>query len=200
MPPPRPPIPWQDSGRSGSPPIHQNGRHHLSTLSEAPAAIRDARTLLTADEFKAVAATVRKDNPGMETTVSERITLEGIKFVAVAATGAKGIAPSRVVDEGWHALILHTALYARLCDRLGGQFVHHFPELPDSGRYDPGFIDRTMAAITAAGFTVDRELWLAPDAGHIEVGASCQHSPNCGPIEPGPTPVCLPDPSPGVAT
>ncbi|MET9520461.1 hypothetical protein [Streptomyces sp. NPDC002994] len=166
----------------------------MSITSTAPA-VRDARSYLTPAEFAGVSATVQKDNPDMTRPVADRITAEALKFVAVAAEGAKGIAPSRIVDEGWHALILHTDLYARLCDRLGGGFVHHYPELPGPGRYDPEFIDRTMAALQAAGYSVDRELWVAPDATLIEVSAKCQHSPNCGPIEPGPKPVCLPAPS-----
>lgn len=154
---------------------------------------RDARALLSPDNFMAVTATVAKDNPNMGWTMAERVVVEGLKFVAVAAGGALGIAPSRVVDEGWHALILHTAIYNGLCERLGG-FVHHYPEPPDSGRYDPGFIDRTMTAIEQAGFPVDRGLWRGPDNGIVEVSASCQHAPNCGPIQPMPTPQCLPDP------
>ncbi|MET8297383.1 hypothetical protein ABZW02_25495 [Streptomyces sp. NPDC005180] len=155
--------------------------------------VRDARALLSADDFMAVTATVAKDNPDIGWTMAERITLEGIKFVAAAASGARGIAPSRVVDEGWHALILHTAIYNGLCERLGG-FVHHYPEPPDSGRYDPEFIDRTMAAIEAAGYPVDLELWRGPNNGVVEVAASCQHAPNCT-IQPMPTPQCLSEPT-----
>lgn len=157
--------------------------------------VRDARTLLSPNDFTAVTTTVSRDNPDMGWSMSERVTLEGIKFVAAAAAGTLGIAPSRVVDEGWHALILHTAIYNGLCERLGG-FVHHYPEPPDAGRYDPMFIDRTMAAIEQVGFRVDRELWRGPDSGVVEVSASCQHAPNCGPIQPMPTPQCLPDPPP----
>ncbi|MFJ8163800.1 glycine-rich domain-containing protein [Streptomyces sp. NPDC096136] len=165
------------------------------TLTLEPG-VRDARALLNPDDFMAVTATVAKDNPDMGWTMAERVVVEGLKFVAVAADGTeRGIAPSRVVDEGWHALILHTAIYKGLCERLGG-FVHHYPEPPDSGRYDPEFIDRTMAAIEAAGFPVDQELWRGPDNGIVEVSASCQHAPNCGPIQPMPTPQCLPDPPP----
>lgn len=163
------------------------------SITSAATTARDARSYLTPQEFTGVAANVQKDNPGMDRAVADRITLEALKFVAVASLGIRGIAPSRVVDEGWHALILHTDLYARLCDRLGGGFVHHYPEMPDVGRYDPEFIGRTMAAIAAAGFSVDRDLWMAPDVTLIEVSAQCQHAPDCT-IEPGPTPQCLPDP------
>ncbi|MFD7262067.1 hypothetical protein [Streptomyces sp. NPDC059874] len=151
--------------------------------------------MLSADDFMAVTATVAKDNPETDWAMAERVTLEAIKFVAVAAGDARGIAPSRVVDEGWHALILHTAIYKSLCERLGGGFVHHYPELPDSTRYDPGFIERTIGAIELAGFAVNRELWTGPTDGIVQVVASCQHSPNCGPIQPMPTPQCLSEPS-----
>ncbi|MFF6940485.1 glycine-rich domain-containing protein [Streptomyces lavendulae] len=189
---PFPPPPCSTKPGTPPPPAAQTGA--TATLTMAPGT-RDARALLSSDDFFAVAATVAKDNPEMGWTMAERVVAEGIKFVAAAAGGALGIAPSRVVDEGWHALILHTAIYKALCDRLGGSFVHHYPELPDSGRYDPGFIDRTMAAIEAAGFPVDGELWRGPDHGIVDVAASCQHSPNCGPIQPMPTPQCLSEPS-----
>lgn len=67
--------------------------------------------------------------------VAERITAEALKFVATCAqfTG-EGLRPSRVVDEGWHGLILRTAPYAWLCRRLS-HFVHHRPERRDPTRY-----------------------------------------------------------------
>ncbi|MFI9645983.1 hypothetical protein ACIHAA_06750 [Streptomyces sp. NPDC052040] len=60
------------------------------------------------------------------------------------------MAPSRIVDEGWHALILHTAMYAELCERLGS-FVHHYPGY-DPTHYDPPVLDRTREKITALGW------------------------------------------------
>ncbi|MEU8774416.1 hypothetical protein [Streptomyces sp. NPDC048606] len=186
--PPPPPC----STKPGGPPTPAQAA--TATLTLEPGT-RDARDLLTPADLFAVIATVAKDNPDMGWTMAERVTLEGLKFVAAAATGARGIAPSRVVDEGWHALILHTAVYTGLCERLGGGFVHHYPELPASGRYDPEFIDRTMVAIEMAGYPVDRELWRGPDNGVTDVSATCQHSPNCGPIQPMPTPQCLSEPS-----
>jgi hypothetical protein len=149
----------------------------MSTTTLA-SATRDARSLLTEAEFDAVTRTVLLANPGMETTLARRIVLEALKFVATAATrdsAGPGLAPSRVADEGWHALILHTQTYARLCDRLGGRFVHHVPQAPDPSRA-PGIIDRTTAAIAAAGFTVDAELWKGAEDRTIAVAADCQHS------------------------
>ncbi|WKV74206.1 hypothetical protein AW27_026245 [Streptomyces sp. PCS3-D2] len=138
---------------------------------------RSARALISETEFEAVAATVASNNPDMSSADADRITEEGLKFVAAAAQFPGGMRPSRVVDEGWHALILHTIVYAQLCTRLG-RFVHHVPELPDPTRYQPGALDHTIDRIRTAGFEVDMELWTAPLEG-IPVAATCQHDNGC---------------------
>lgn len=38
-----------------------------------------------------------------------------------------GEVPSKVIDEVWHAHILDTRRYAADCERVFGQFVHHYP-------------------------------------------------------------------------
>lgn len=153
----------------------------MSTTAVAPAA-RDARSLLSVTEFEAVTRTVLRANSGMGTALAQRIVLDAVKFVATAATrdlAGPGLAPSRVVDEGWHALILHTQTYARLCRDLGGRFVHHVPQPPDPAR-SPGILDGTTAAIKAAGFTVDVDLWTPAGDRTFAVAADCQHSEtNC---------------------
>ncbi|MFD5509093.1 hypothetical protein ACFWIB_15130 [Streptomyces sp. NPDC127051] len=137
----------------------------------------DARQLIGPEEFAGVAATVGSNNPDMSQATAERITEEGLKFVAAAAQFPGGMRPSRTVDEGWHSLILHTVVYARLCERLG-RFVHHLPELPDPDRYTPGALDHTLDRIRAAGYEPDMELWTGPLEG-IPVAASCQHDNQC---------------------
>lgn len=147
------------------------------------------RDLITSDEFEAVRATVLDNNEGVAEEMAGRIVTEALAFVATCARYRQAnVAPSRVVDEGWHALILHTHLYASLCERLGGM-AHHFPERPDASRFDAGIGEATCALIEETGYSVDRELWTAPDRELVAVAASCQHSggPN-GPITPIPRP------------
>jgi hypothetical protein len=140
--------------------------------------------LLPPEEREAVTATVLDNNPGMNGDTAGRIVDQALAFVATAARNPLApIAPSRVVDEGWHALILHTSLYTRLCDRLG-RFVDHYPERPDPSRHSDGVMARTTALIEAEGFTVDLELWTHPTDTSVPVAAMCQHAPKCGPIEP----------------
>jgi hypothetical protein len=148
----------------------------------------DTRTLLTTDEHSGIVATVLDNNEGMAEPMARRIVDEAVKWVATCAQFPTArIVPSRTVDEGWHALILHTALYAELCERLGG-FVHHYPERPDPGRWDPQVIDRTTTLIEEAGFSVDYDLWTAPDKQLVPVAANCQHSDDGGPIVTMPKP------------
>ncbi|MET9617146.1 glycine-rich domain-containing protein [Kitasatospora indigofera] len=146
------------------------------------------RNLIDPGQFEGVVSTVLDNNPGMADELSRRIVTEALKFVATARMfPTVRVTPSNVVDEGWHALILHTNVYAQLCTRLGG-FVHHFPERPDSTRYDGNALVRTVALIEEAGYTPDRELWLGRPRELVAVAAQCSHTPTpggCGPINPG---------------
>ncbi|UCM91486.1 glycine-rich domain-containing protein [Streptomyces marincola] len=163
---------------------------------------RNARELLTPEEFAAVAATVQ-DTSGVNEHVAARITEQALAFVAVAADAPHAaLAPSRTVDEGWHALILHTRVYERLCRRLG-RVVHHHPERPGStdATCTADWLTRTTDAIRQAGYGIDEELWRGPDDPEaVHVAAPVQHTPrpaNCSPIEtrPKPKPKSAPTPA-----
>jgi hypothetical protein len=143
--------------------------------------------LVSATTFDSVVATVLDNNEGMAVSMAERIVREALAFVV---TGARrphlAMAPSRIVDEGWHALIVHTEVYAELCGRAG-QFVHHSPGF-DPDNFDPDILEQTQDAIRAEGFDVDPELWRAPtDDSLVSVAANCQHAPSCS-IRPMPKP------------
>ncbi|MER7520604.1 hypothetical protein [Streptomyces sp. NPDC126499] len=141
-----------------------------------------SRALLNDNQFINVRATILDNNPGMDPELASRILEQALAFLAAAAASpGDGLVPSRVVDEGWHALILHTSLYANLCAALGG-FVHHVPERPDPARRGEASLRRTIAAMEAAGYEVDEQLWRGPDDSLVSVAASCQHSDDSGPI------------------
>ncbi|MEH0445404.1 hypothetical protein QA811_17530 [Streptomyces sp. B21-102] len=150
-----------------------------------------ARMLITDEEFASCRNTVMDGNPAMAEEMAGRIVEEGLKFVAACSRNpGVGLAPSRIVDEGWHALILHTATYADLCQRLGGTFVHHYPGW-DPTNYDPPILDRTREKITDLGWEADPQLWGPPtDETLVSVAAKCQHAPDC-------TIVITPKPKPG---
>ncbi|MYS66354.1 hypothetical protein GTW66_20700 [Streptomyces sp. SID5473] len=149
-----------------------------------------ARALLSDADASTVLATILGNNPGMSISTATRVLDQALAFVATAA-GRPGepMVPSRTVDEGWHALILHTGVYQRLCSRFGA-FVHHQPEEPDPGRFSSSVLTRTTALITEAGYRVDPDMWRAPDDTLVSVAAKCQHSDDSGPI------VIIPKPKP----
>lgn len=149
-----------------------------------------ARALITEGEFTSCRRTVLDANPDMDGDMAGRVVEESLKFVAACAHNpGAGLAPSRIVDEGWHALILHTRTYADLCDSLGGAFVHHVPGY-DPTCYDPPILDRTRELIGELGWVADPELWGPPsDRTLASVAAKCQHAPDC-------TIVLIPKPKP----
>ncbi|MFF8369280.1 glycine-rich domain-containing protein [Streptomyces lydicus] len=151
-------------------------RQELTFTQGGGQGFADPRSLVSPAAFIGMTETVLINNPGMERAMAERIVAEAIKFEAACAQSPRlRLKPSRVVDEGWHALILHTRVKAELARKLG-LFVHHVPEPPAPERHDPGALARTQDAIRAAGYVPDPELWAAPTNGTISVAASCEHS------------------------
>ncbi|MGP3979503.1 glycine-rich domain-containing protein [Streptomyces sp. KR80] len=159
----------------------------MSIPGPDPDPIPSARALLAEQQFTSARSTVMDANPGMPEDMAGRIVEEGIKFVvACARFPGVGLAPSRIVDEGWHALLLHSELYADLCARFG-EFVHHYPGW-DPTHYDPPILERTRTMIGECGYTPDEELWGHPTEGMlVSVAANCQHAPECT-IQPMPEP------------
>ncbi|MCF3131245.1 glycine-rich domain-containing protein [Streptomyces olivochromogenes] len=144
--------------------------------------------LITDERFASCCLTVMDANLDMPGEMAGRIVEEALKFVAACSHNrGVGLAPSRIVDEGWHALLLHTAMYKKLCEQLGGAFVHHYPGY-DPTTYDPPILDRTREAIAELGWDADPQLWGPPsDETLVSVAAKCQHAPECT-IRPMPKP------------
>ncbi|MFJ5549999.1 glycine-rich domain-containing protein [Streptomyces sp. NPDC093225] len=115
---------------------------------------------LLGDAFPAVRNTLLAAHPGMSLGRAEMITAEAVKFVVASAQNpGVPLAPSRAVDTGWHALLLHTAAYAELCGRYG-TFVHHLPGC-DPRPGDPDSLRRARRAVEGAGFEAVEGLWRA---------------------------------------
>ncbi|WP_051779354.1 hypothetical protein [Streptomyces sp. NRRL S-241] len=118
-----------------------------------------ARELLPVDDFMIVTATLAREHPELGWVAAEQRVLEALKFAAaVAWTDDENLVPSGPVDAGLHALILNTRIHARLGERLG-EFIHHYPAVARTEAPAPGWEARAMAAIEAAGFQPERDLW-----------------------------------------
>ncbi|HVK24272.1 MAG TPA: hypothetical protein VM677_23200 [Actinokineospora sp.] len=77
---------------------------------------------------------------------------------ACAVNTGEPLSPSPLVDEGWHAFVLHTREYAEFCRMIAGRFLHHRPS--DEPRFGTDHLDRSKRAIHRAGYLVRDELWL----------------------------------------
>lgn len=134
-----------------------------------------ARHLLSVDGFNRVVHLVQRDNDGIDEPLAIRIVDEALKFTAAAAKSTgRHLRPSKAVDMGWHALILHTAMYRWLCAGLG-RFVDHRPEGPETLRRDADTLHLTMDAIRDAGYEPDAYLWGPLADTEIHAG-DCMHS------------------------
>ena len=154
----------------------------MTVTLERPVTCDDALTLLDSRVTDRLVRRVTADHPEITAPTARRIVGQAAAFIAASGQQpGQSLAPSELVDFGWHAFILHTVDYAEFCERVAGGFVHHVPT--DEGDETPGGAqatrERTLAAITAAGYTVDEELW--PDmADCTQCHAGCSDSPNSG--------------------
>ncbi|WP_329391809.1 hypothetical protein OG625_40860 (plasmid) [Streptomyces sp. NBC_01351] len=153
------------------------GAHPLNEGNEmaTPTLAASARHLLSADGFSRAVHLVQRENDGVDESLAIRIVDEALKFTAAACrSSGRHLRPSKLVDMGWHALILHTAMYRELCSGLG-RFVDHRPEGPKTLRRDADTLDRTMEAIRDAGYEPDAYLWGPLADTEIHAG-DCMHS------------------------
>ena len=95
---------------------------------------------------------------------------ELLKFLALCASEADTLAPSKCVDEVWHEVILHTQFYATLCDRLFGGFIHHAP----ANGADEASYRLTLSLLNKKFGELDTRYW----PGFSVEGAKC--GTNCG--------------------
>ncbi|WP_254707927.1 glycine-rich domain-containing protein [Streptomyces lunaelactis] len=95
----------------------------------------------------------------MDRSRAERVMDQALAFIDMAGHRTDvPLSPSRKVDPGWHAFILHSHEYADFCHRRFGAFLHHNP-LKGQRLRDGAAIKRTVRAIEEMGYVVDHELW-----------------------------------------
>ncbi|MFD8156604.1 glycine-rich domain-containing protein [Streptomyces malaysiensis] len=103
-----------------------------------------------------------------------------LAFLAAGAHSDAPLSPSPLVDDFWHAFLLHTKAYQKFCADTLGKFVHHQPGFLDKEEHGGGkaLRARTVDAIAAAGYVVDMEFWPELDiADCSQCHANCHNSP-----------------------
>ncbi|GGW15067.1 hypothetical protein GCM10018980_76200 [Streptomyces capoamus] len=154
----------------------------MTVTLERPMSATDPITLVDPEVTDRLAHRITAEHPEITEATARRIVGQAAAFIAASGQQpGQSLAPSKLVDYGWHAFILHTVDYARFCEQVVGHFVHHVPTAEDDEM--PGGVqatrERTLAAIMAAGYAVDDKLW--PDmADCSQCHAGCTDSPNSG--------------------
>lgn len=133
------------------------------------ATLRTGRSLLAPDLFERLIRRIVIDDD-LDHDLAERILDQALAFLAACARNTSApLAPSDLVDLGWHMFLLHTRDYATFCQEIAGRFPHHVPTAPGNpattGHAAHDTLIRTVNAIDDAGFAVDLELWTRADAG-----------------------------------
>ncbi|MBT2418370.1 hypothetical protein J7F01_41045 [Streptomyces sp. ISL-22] len=138
-------------------------------------ALRRGRELVTADEFEMLAAFCA-DEYNMDRVLADRVMDQALAMIFVMGTTRSGdvMAPSQVVDPGWHTAILHTEWYADFCQQNFGYLLHHHP---NSKMRTKGLMSDVTARIEAEGFHVDRILWGT--AADCNAPTCCGDGPCC---------------------
>jgi hypothetical protein len=148
------------------PPLMSTQIERLPAVITPREAVRTAgRSLIPLELYQRLAHRVTVEER-MSAALAERIVDQALAFLgACAQPHCESLAPSDLVDLGWHAFVLHTKDYAEFCHRLAGRFLHHVPTEPSDptahGTTARATLARTVAAIDAAGFVVDAALWPA---------------------------------------
>ncbi|MFF4901593.1 glycine-rich domain-containing protein [Streptomyces sp. NPDC001068] len=155
----------------------------MTIALERPVGTTDPLTLVDPEVSDRLTRRIVTDHPEISADTARRIVGQAAAFIAASGQQpGQSLTPSKLVDYGWHAFILHTVDYAEFCQRVIGRFVHHVPTDEDEaipGGPQAAARERTLAAITAAGYAVDEELW--PDMAECsQCHAGCTDSPNGG--------------------
>ncbi|MFI5800228.1 glycine-rich domain-containing protein [Streptomyces sp. NPDC051677] len=154
----------------------------MTIVLEHPVGTTDPITLVGPQVADRLIRRITTDHPEIGASTARRIVGQAAAFIAASGQQpGSELAPSELVDYGWHAFILHTVDYADFCRRVVGRFVHHVPT--DEDEQIPGGAasarERSVAAIVAAGYTVDAELWQST-ADCNQCHAGCHDSPRTG--------------------
>lgn len=95
------------------------------------------------------------------------------KFLLVCGTDrSRRFCPSQVIDEMWHAFMLHSRSYFSFCDLIGG-YIHHEP----SATHDPVAYLNTLKSLQKAFGQIDEKYW----ADATMDCSGCGACSSCGP-------------------
>lgn len=122
-----------------------------------------------------------KDNTRLPDDVLKEHEREIKRFLVMCSVNPGAYGMRGPLDELWHTFIIFTSLYARFCITLGGDFIHHLPEMPSESGGSKGegskgsYMEFLKDYQQAFGEEAPAGLWPRPSGGVLS--PSCD---NCG--------------------
>ena len=141
----------------------------------------DARSLISTELRETLVNNMRAKFPQLIEEKADRGVGQMLAFLAACDYAEQPLSPSPLVDDFWHAFLLHTKAYAEFCEQRFGRFLHHQPGFLDKEEHGGGKALRalTVDSITLAGYEIDMEFWPELDlADCSQCHANCSDSPN----------------------
>ena len=140
-------------------------------------AVRDPRTCLPEHTWERLVRLIMRDHD-LDHGLAERTAGQTVAYLVTSAEQPEiTMGPAPAVDKGVHTFVLDSPSYFAFCDQHAGRYIHHVPHLPDDETGEIDLVKRTIAAIRAAGFPVDAELWNAEAADCNQCYNGCSDSP-----------------------
>jgi hypothetical protein len=146
-------------------------------MTLAAVELRDPRTCVSSAVWEREVRLIMRDHD-LDRELAERTFAQTVAYLVTSAENP-GIlmGPAPRVDLGVHSFVLDTLNYTNFCQRHAGRYLHHVPHLPEEPASRPMVLQQTIAAIRAAGFPLDIELWGALDVECTQCHAGCHDSP-----------------------
>ncbi|MFF2367217.1 glycine-rich domain-containing protein [Streptomyces sp. NPDC058122] len=141
----------------------------------------DARSLISTEMRETLVDNMRAKFPQLTEEKADRGVGQMLAFLAACDYADRPLSPSPLVDDFWHAFLLHTKAYVEFCEQRFGRFLHHQPGFLDKEEHGGGKALRalTVDSITLAGYEIDMEFWPELDiADCSQCHANCSDSPN----------------------
>lgn len=141
----------------------------------------DARSLISTEMREILVDNMHVKFPQLTEEKADRGVGQMLAFLAACDYADRPLSPSPLVDDFWHAFLLHTKAYAEFCEQRFGRFLHHQPGFLDKEEHGGGKALRavTVDSITLAGYEIDMEFWPELDlADCSQCHANCSDSPN----------------------
>lgn len=150
----------------------------MSVMLERPAL--PVAELVPDDVRDRLAAFIVREHPEHTQEFAARLVVESARFQAASAARPDvRMAPSLLVDHGWHAWLMFTQDRDALMARIGG-VVHHVPDLPGEEPDEETAREirrQTLDAMRTTGYAPDVELWPAVSGKCSQCHAGCTDSP-----------------------